>query len=200
MLVAALAVILAVGASRADQVQMLNGDRYVGKVLSLTTNTLVLSNSMLGTIKVPREKVASVSFAGAPSNAASRTNAAAPSQPATNAPASDLADVASQLRSSPALIQRIESQFLAGAGPEAKQKFNELLGGVMNGKITMADLRAQAQSAADQLRAARDELGEDAGFAIDGYLAILDSFLKNSGSGTAATAPKAPTKPAKSDE
>ena len=47
---------------RADQVELQNGDRYVGKVLSLTTNQLVLQSDVLGTIKLPREKVAVVTL------------------------------------------------------------------------------------------------------------------------------------------
>ncbi len=183
----AMALILCAGGGtvRADQVQMVNGDRYVGKVLNVSTNFLVLQNAVLGIITVPREKVAAVTFGPVnPPAGAATTNTSPPAVAQTNAPSADTAALASQLNSSPGLIQKIESQFLAGAGPEAKQKFDELLGGVMSGKVTMDDLRAQAKSAADQLRAARNELGDDAGFAVDGYLAILDHFLKNSASGS----------------
>src|SRR5438034_10349096 len=43
---------------RADQVEMQNGDRYLGTVLSLDTNTLVLRSAVLGTVTLPRGKVA----------------------------------------------------------------------------------------------------------------------------------------------
>jgi hypothetical protein len=33
---------------RVDQVQMQNGDRYAGKVVSMTANALVLQSDMLG--------------------------------------------------------------------------------------------------------------------------------------------------------
>ena len=74
--------------------------------------------------------------------------------------------------------QLVQAQFLADAGPEANAKFNELLGGLMTGKLSLEDLRVQAQSAATQMHEARKELGDDAGVMIDGYLAILDHFLK----------------------
>jgi hypothetical protein len=61
-------------------------------------------------------------------------------------------------------------------------KFNELLGGLMSGKLSVDDIRAQAKTAADQLRALKREGGEDAGFAADTYLAILDHFLKDTAS------------------
>jgi hypothetical protein len=48
----------------------------------------------------------------------------------------------------------------------------------MSGKLTVDDIRAQAKAAADQLRALRREAPEEAGFATDAYLAILDHFLK----------------------
>jgi hypothetical protein len=176
---------------RADEIQMVNGDRYVGKVLMLSTNSLTLQNAVLGTIKVPRDKIASIRF-GQTTNLAASINQLPQLQAPTNSPPAELSALASQLGSSPALIQRIESQFLSGAGPEAKQKFDELLGGVMNGKISMEDLRSQAKTAAEQLRAARNELGDDAGFAVDGYLAILDHFLKSADSGATTTRPLKP--------
>src|SRR5258705_457188 len=39
---------------RADQVEMQNGDRYLGTVLSLDTNTLVFHSAVLGTVHLPR--------------------------------------------------------------------------------------------------------------------------------------------------
>src|SRR6185295_10425657 len=47
---------------QADQIQMRNGDRYAGRVLSLDTNTLILQSDVLGTVHLPREKVALVSL------------------------------------------------------------------------------------------------------------------------------------------
>ena len=99
----------------------------------------------------------------------------------------------------------MQKQFLSGAGPEANNKFNELLGGLMSGKLSVDDIRAEAKSAADQLRALKREGGEEAGFATDAYLAILDHFLKEtapSGSATNApgTSPKSTPAPTQPDE
>ena len=96
------------------------------------------------------------------------------------------------------LIQQVQKQFLSGAGPEANNKFNELLGGLMSGKLSVEDIRAEAKSAADQLRALQKESGEDTGFATSAYLAILDHFLQEtapSGSATNAPGPLPKTKP-----
>ena len=71
------------------------------------------------------------------------------------------------------LIRQVQKQFLTDAGPEANKKFDELLSGLMSGKLTVDDLRAEARSAADQLRALKRDPGEDSSFAADAYLAIL---------------------------
>jgi hypothetical protein len=42
------------GQLAADQLQMRNGDRYVGKVLSLSSNVVVLESSVLGRMSLPR--------------------------------------------------------------------------------------------------------------------------------------------------
>ncbi len=91
------------------------------------------------------------------------------------------------------LMQQVQKQFLSGAGPEANTKFNDLLGGLMSGKLRVDDIRAEAKSAADQLRTMQRESGEDAGFAANAYLSILDHFLKETApSGSATNAPASP--------
>jgi hypothetical protein len=176
----------------ADQVEMQNGDRYVGNVLSLNTNTLVLQNEVLGTVRLPREKVALITLGSTlprgvtplPSPAASKVRAPSAAHAAA---ATNLAPELRELAGHTNLIRHIQKQFLGDAGPEANKKFDDLLSGVMSGKVTMDDLRAQAQSAADQLRALKREGGEDSGFATDTYLAILDQFLKASPPPASAT-------------
>ena len=50
----------------------------------------------------------------------------------------------------------------------------------MNGSLSVSDIRKEAKAAADQLRAAKRDLGPEASEAFDGYLAILDAFLRDS--------------------
>ena len=45
------------------------------------------------------------------------------------------------------VIEQIRKQFLADAGPEANNKYDELVGGLLSGKIDMAGLQAEAKSA-----------------------------------------------------
>ncbi len=148
---------------------MQNGDRYNGKVLSLDDKSLVLENEVLGKLTLPRAKVAVVLLGSArpPTNAPAK----APVLRQTNSIAADLASHSN-------LVQQVQRQFLTGAEPQAQQKFNDLVSGLLNGTITVEDVQREARSAADQVRALKKELGPDASFALDGYLAILDQFLK----------------------
>jgi hypothetical protein len=197
MIGAGVAFFLAAGSLMADQVEMQNGDRYVGHVLSLNSNTVVLQSEVLGTQRLPRSKVAVITLEPSlaanslalplSTNRPARPPATAPARAATNA-----SPALAGLSISTNLIQQVQKQFLSGAGPEATDKFNELLGGLMNGKLTVEDIRAQAKAAADQLRALNREGGNDMGLMTDAYLAILDHFLKDTASSGPATNVPAP--------
>src|SRR5262245_45204578 len=111
----------------ADQVQMQNGDRYFGRVQSLTTNTLILKSDVLGTLRLPREKVALITFDGGP--ATNRLGAApAPNgkpTPPLAAPTNAFPDLSESLRdlgTNTNLIEQVRAQFLGAAGPEANNK------------------------------------------------------------------------------
>ncbi|HOX58611.1 MAG TPA: YkgJ family cysteine cluster protein [Candidatus Paceibacterota bacterium] len=190
LLCAALILFAAKGHAAADQVELKNGDRYVGQVLSLNTNSIVLQSEVLGTLRLPRNKVAGITLGP---NAASNSPAPPlPSSARRSAPGPANANATSHstpllqgLSMSTNLIRQVQQQFLSGAGPEANDKFNELLGGLISGELTVDDVRAQAKTAADQLRALQREGGDEAGLATDAYLGILDHFLKE-------TAPSGP--------
>src|ERR1041385_2993005 len=141
---------LATGISlaQADQIEMQNGDRYNGRVLSLTNDAMVLQSDILGRIVIPRAKVAKISLG---TNAAIRLDTnTTPKAVAltTNSAGSAVAS----LRSSDVSAQdaeKVKQQFLADADPAAKAKYDEMLGDLLSGKMSLGDLRAQAKSAAD---------------------------------------------------
>jgi len=179
--------------SRADSVVMQNGDHYNGKVLTVTASNLVFQSEILGPVLLPRGKVATVSFG---TNAA-RIPAATKELPSVSAKPSpsersktngELSAVLRQLGSHTNLIQKVQEQFLGAASPEASAKFSEMLNDLTSGKMTIADLRAQAKDVANQLRALQRESGEDTSSTADFYLSILDRFLGETG-----TSPKAGT-------
>src|SRR5205814_1217316 len=77
------ALLLFAGSVQADQVQMQNGDHYVGRVLSVNTNALVLQSDVLGTITLSRDKVASITLGSSPWTNVARAAVAPVPQPKT---------------------------------------------------------------------------------------------------------------------
>jgi hypothetical protein len=185
----------AVSSSSADQITLRNGDVLNGKVLSMAANTLVLQDDSLGTLTLPRLKVANITFGTVAATAtAMRPGAmvlsftnnvqASPkigSQPQPNsasAPGSDLQAMAREIQNHSNLVQEVTAQVLgSSASPAAVDKINELLDGLSSGQLDMNGLRSQVQSAADQLRDYKKQMGSDAGEEVDAYLAILNTFL-----------------------
>ncbi len=191
---------------QADQVEMRNGDRYVGEVMSLDSNTLTLKNPNLGTVRLGREQISGIHF-----GPAAEAQTAPSSPPFTNAASgrrpphvgaytlgpTNAAQLSSGLRNLGTNASGLPEvhKLLSDAGPEATAKFNELLSGFLTGKLNVDDIRAQAKSAADQLRAAKKDMGEDSGM-LDMYLSVLDHFVQEAGPSTASTnsAAKAPAR------
>jgi len=188
-------------ALRADQVVMQNGDVLNGKVLSVTSNSLVLQNENLGQVTLARPKVTAIHFgAGSVANPLPAPSANSPLHamvpPPTNS-ATDWSAAFRGIRSQSNLVQQVQSRVLSTAGPDAVNKFNELLDGLSSGQIDMNDLRRQAQSAADQLRELKKELGPDTGIDADSYLSILDNFLRETAPGNAVPNSSGVSQPAK---
>jgi len=178
----------------ADRVEMQNGDRYVGTIVSLDTNTVVIRNDVLGTVVLPRAKTTAISIESvSPTNATVVTVAARPAPSSATNPVIDLSASLRQLGADTNFIQQIQSQFLAGAGPEANQKFNQLVSGMMSGKITVNDIRAEATTAVNQLRQLQKELGGDADAELGGYLTILEGFLRETAPKTTGAATNSTT-------
>ncbi len=198
-------ILIAAPLLRADQVEMQNGDRYFGKVLSVSADTVVLESEVLGKIDVPRKKVASLAFgtnAAAPKMAAMVAQVSAPtnlpfaaSLPALAGTNTDLSAAFRSLGENTNFVRQIREQMLAGS-PGAASNYDEMLSGLMNGKLNMNDLRREAKSSADQLRALKRDLGPEAGDSLDGYLEVLDNFLKETAaeptSSTPAPQPQTP--------
>jgi hypothetical protein len=170
--------------ARADQVVMQNGDRYNGKVVSVSATNVVFQSDVLGTVTLSRSKVANLTMGIAP--VLTNSVAATPSPKTNGAPelSAALKQLSSQNQSN--LVNQVRAQFLATASPEANQKFDQLLNDLGTGRMSIADLRAQARDAANQLRALEKEAGEDSTGTMSLYLSILDSFLAETESATGA--------------
>jgi hypothetical protein len=172
-----------------DELKTVSGERLVGKTISVNDATIVFSSANVGTVTIARSNVSALTFNGSPSNSVAKTNVS---------PRPTIADgnneIAAALRALPAqseLAENVSADMLAQAGPEATAKFNQMLRGLLTGKMSVSDLRAEAQSVRDQARAVRADLGDEAGV-LDGYLAILDKFLAQTP--PSQNAPKTPAK------
>ena len=182
---------------QADQVEMQNGDRFSGKVLSVSADNVVLQSETLGKITVSRKQVASLAFGTntiAPAGASNIPRVSAstnlPSAGARTVPATTNMDLSAALNR-PGMdtnfIRQIRDQML-GSNPAAASKYDEMVGGLMSGSLSLNDLRREAKTAADQIRELKHELGPEAGDALDGYLAQLNGFLEETAAESTNTA------------
>jgi hypothetical protein len=189
---------LVVPGLHADLVEMQNGDRYFGKVVSVSANTVVFSSEMLGKIQVPRQKVATLTFGNitaappATSHPAQSVPPSVPAMTATSPLAGTNVDLSAALRrlgSDTNFVAQIRQQMLAGS-PEANAKYDEMVGGLLSGKLNLNDLRQEAQSSAKQLQELKQELGPDADEEFDGYLDVLNQFIQETAADPTVTGPK----------
>jgi hypothetical protein len=184
----------------ADQVEMQNGDRLSGKVLSVSADTVVLKSDVLGKINVPRKNIATLAFgtnvvaATAPANnsrvPAPIMSSAAASSTALRETNADFTVPLHSLGTDTNVIRQVREQMLAG-NPVAAAKFDELADGLMSGKLNMDDLRREAKASADQLRELKRE-NPEAGDSLDAYLQVLDNFLNEPADQPANTTPSSP--------
>lgn len=212
--IAALFSVALAPAAKADLLELINGDHYRGIVISMTPSNVVFQSEIQGRVTLPRNKIAQITLHDvipkpAPAtNAVAATNAplirsgatpdagsAAPPPPGSTTTIQSSA-VVEQLRRKgvdPKLIDQVQEQIFGKSSPAASQKFNEMVGGLMSGSISVADIRKQALSGIAEIQAAKKELGPDAGDMLDGYLSILQNFVQQSATDTTITPPSAVT-------
>jgi hypothetical protein len=174
----------------ADTIEMANGDVLNGQVISLDGKELVLKSELLGELKLAREKVSAIHLGDKP--VLTRNAAQAQAVPAANKPALDpevqkvlgavpsTDDVLKQLQGggvNPQMIGELQTKFPLLNTPEAGEYFNDTLGGLMSGKLSIQDVRKDAVLARDGLLDLQKDLGPE-GAALNGYLSILNKFIK----------------------
>lgn len=178
------ALFLAVGAlgPRADILNLSNGDRYVGEIELVNGKEVHLKSEVIGLLKVPREKVASIFFG---------TN-----RPSLNVPSTAATESASGFDQKS--IEQVQKEFLSTASPESNQMFTDLVQGLASGKLSVNDIRKQAGDTLKELRELQAEIGEDEDNALlSSYVSILEKFIKGgSTNGARAVTPKAIPTPA----
>ncbi len=165
---------------QADLIETKTGDLYNGTLISMDAHNLIMTNEILGRITLPRNKIARITLAPAPALSASAvaTNPIVP-MPATNtaAKARSLLQQPASVAGSLNIMQWVQQELLTGADPTAQAKFQALAGGLLSGQISEAQIRAEAQTASQQLRQLKKVLGDDFGDELEGCLNILDHFL-----------------------
>jgi hypothetical protein len=193
--------------AKADLIELTNGDHYRGNVIGMTQTTLEFQSEIQGRVKLPREKVARITLREPVSQPTAVTPQAIPSTPETRnhkpetSTLSQADEVTKQMREQgidPRIVKQVQEQIFGKASPEAAQKFNDTMEGLMSGRVSVQDIRAQALDSIKQIKAARAELGDEAGGMLDGYLAVLEKFVQETGPGGSATVPRpaAPNPPA----
>lgn len=175
---------------KGDLLEMTNGDRYVGKVVSVTQTNVTFQSEIQGQMNLPRGKVARISFGEVAARPPAIAPSVAPSILKTNEPVKPLPKLDFDAKS----LSQVQQELLSTASPETRREFNETIKGLMTGKVTIDDIRAQARNSVKTIKAAREELGEGAGDALDGYLRILEHFLSETDQPVvAAPVPKSQT-------
>jgi hypothetical protein len=192
---------------RGDTVELDNGDVLNGKVLSLDAKQLKLQSDALGEITVRREKVASIHLGdqprqrrkqpGTPRPAAAPPASAAPKLPAVPT----VEDVLKELQTSgidTRTMGAIQDKFPLLATPEVKEYFSDKVGGLMTGRLGVQDIRKDAIKVRDEIVDLKKDLGPQAD-ALNGYLSILETFIRHTDPGD-ATSKKKPSSKAKGNQ
>jgi hypothetical protein len=187
---AALGALLLSTSIRAEVIELVNGDHYAGAVVSMDRSTVEFRSEIQGVIRIPREKVARITFttmalkpAGALPSSGEPTTQVANHLSKGSSTTNNAAAVVQQIRVEgvdPNTADQIQKQLLGQTSPEVTQMFNQMVKGLMTGSLTVDDIRAQARSALKDVREVRKEFDGDEGQVIDGYINILQKFLAES--------------------
>jgi hypothetical protein len=177
----------AILAVRSDVVECQNGDRYNGKVLLVDESTVKLTNEITGILNIPRAKVATITFGNAKTPKAA---ALAPAAVATN-----VFSRTQPLQFDANAVEQVQNQLLGDASPEATQMFQEMIRGLVSGKLDLGDVRNKAQSTLNELKDLQKDLGdEDTTALLNNYASLLQNFINQAPASTKPATPKAQSK------
>lgn len=174
-----------VGGQAADIVEMTNGDRYAGNVVSVTSSNVILQSEVQGRIVLPRAKVARLLMR---ETSATEIKPAPVAAASTNLPSVATLRGAQAGASVDASKKRIEA-LLGQADPSAAAEFNKMAAALMTGGLTEKDLKVQAQAALKQVEELKKQQGGTADETLEGYIAILKSFVGDSSAAADSVAP-----------
>jgi hypothetical protein len=164
--------------SRGDTVELINGDRYSGRVLSVSLSSVSLRSEIQGLVVLPREKVARIAFSQttAPTNSI-QTKALSDGNlvgKTTTVPTQSPRIAANSTN----LVVQVQNQLLAGAGPEATEKYNQMVTDLLNGTLSVPQIRKQARETLKSVEQAKQEFGPELDDLVESYLSVLRDFLQ----------------------
>lgn len=176
---------LAVGCSgliaSGDIVFCETGDQFHGKVVAVDEKEVKIRSEIAGEVKIPRERVLSITF----KEPSAKTTAKV--LPGEQLPAAASATNGNKIDAE--AIAKVQQEFLATATPEAQAMYRDMVQGFLSGKVSVQDLRGQAQDALNQLNELSKDLDDEEISGILGtYGSILQNFLKQTG-GTVTNSP-----------
>jgi hypothetical protein len=163
----------------ADSVELTNGDHYSGTVLSVSLSNVSLRSEIQGLIVLPREKVATIVFSPTTdkTNASPTTDSLERQVLALTVAPGTVAQLSSGNTSSN-LVGQVQSQLLAAAGREATQKYNQMATDLLSGKLSIPELRRQAQETLKAVEQSKQDVGPEMDDLVGSYLSILRDFLQ----------------------
>src|SRR5258706_8034237 len=127
-LLVCMSALLGAAPTRADLLELTNGDHYSGTVIALTKTNLEFQSEVQGVVKIPRDKVAKITLRESnPKPVASvtvtpqpPTPVATPSSPTATKPANQTDPVIQQMRQQgvdPSLMNQIQEQVFGKSSP-----------------------------------------------------------------------------------
>ena len=171
IVLSAVTLALCVSTIRAETVELVNGDTLHGKVILLDQQHLTLRSELLGELKLPRDRVASITLVARKKPTATQVTPNADATPG---------GVLEQLRTKGVdrdALSTLKKQFPLLGTPEVSQYVNDKLSGLMTGRLNLQDIRKDAVRARDQIDSLKKDLGPQAD-ALNGYLSILERFIQ----------------------
>jgi hypothetical protein len=198
-----LTVVLSFVSLHAEVIQLNSGETIHGKLLSVNDKTLKIRHEIFGDMEIPRDKVLAIVL-GQLSDGKLVKPDGTDAEPETPKQVIDRLvnkefgpktveqleqgakrqstpqDAVDQLRREgvdPRLTDQLHLMLPGFGAPEVQDYFNGKVSGLMDGSVTLQDIRKDAINARDQLNEIMEDLGPDAA-ALQGYFSILDNFIK----------------------
>ena len=194
----------------ADRLQLSNGDEVEGELLEISKNEVKFRHPVLGTFTVPRHQVHAVELGKQRGgNRIMADGSSAPPEtpeevvdrlvnPEVDRNAVKKLEKGAKRHATPqGAVEQLRREgvdskrmsqlhgMLPGFGsPEVQNIFQDRVTGLMNGSLSINDIRNEAIDVRDQLEELMEDLGPG-GEALRGYHGILDGFIQK-------TAPDAP--------